>query len=326
VTEAAPFHAEVADAPEGGRGWWLTTSDGVRLRAVVWTGGTRGTAVIFPGRTEFAEKYGRVAGRLVARGFAVAVIDWRGQGLSDRHPVNPLLGYVADFREYQRDVAALMELDARLGLPEPHYMVAHSMGGCIGLRTLLERPDFRAAVFSAPMWHLQMRAATRELTSKMTRLASLVGLGGRLLPGASQQPTLLAATFEDNALTSDRATFDWCLRQITAHPELALAGPSMQWTYAALEEMARLYVAPLPRLPVLALLGGDEEVVSPSVIRKQVSRMAEGELAEFPAARHELFMERPAIVEQVWERINRFLDALPATRRSTPVDYRSAGE
>ena len=40
----------------------MTASDGVRLRAVAWRGGGQGTAVIFPGRTEFAEKYGRVAG------------------------------------------------------------------------------------------------------------------------------------------------------------------------------------------------------------------------------------------------------------------------
>ena len=39
----------------------------MRLRAVVWQGGRRGTAVVFPGRTEFAEKYGRVVGELVAR-------------------------------------------------------------------------------------------------------------------------------------------------------------------------------------------------------------------------------------------------------------------
>ena len=135
----APFHAEVADAPEGARAFWLTASDGVRLRAVAWTGGTRGTAVIFPGRTEFAEKYGRVARALVDRGFSVAVIDWRGQGLSDRYPQNPMLGYVEDFRDYQRDAAALLDLVCALGMPEPTWLFAHSMGGCIGLRTLLER-------------------------------------------------------------------------------------------------------------------------------------------------------------------------------------------
>ena len=44
----------------------------------------KGTVCIFPGRTEFIEKYFEVVRDLRARGFAVAVLDWRGQGLSDR--------------------------------------------------------------------------------------------------------------------------------------------------------------------------------------------------------------------------------------------------
>ena len=312
----APFYADVADAPEGARAFWLTASDGVRLRAVAWTGGRRGTAVVFPGRTEFAEKYGRVAAELLARGFAVAVIDWRGQGLSDRYPPNPMLGHVEDFRDYQRDVAALLALVDELGLPAPLCLVAHSMGGCIGLRTLLEGADFRSAVFSAPMWRLHMKAATRELTARMTRLAYLAGLGARLTPGARPEPTAIALGFEGNALTSDPEVFAWCLGQITAHPELALGGPSMQWTSAALQEMARLAIAPLPALPMLVLLGSVETVVSGATIRRQVARMPAAELADFPGARHEIFMERPEIVAEVWRRIDRFLAAVPARQRS----------
>lgn len=303
----------MADAPPDAEAFWITASDGVRLRAVAWRGGERGTAIVFPGRTEFAEKYGRVAGALVERGLTVLVIDWRGQGLSERHPRSPMLGHVQDFRDYQHDVAALMELDAALDLPQPRYLVAHSMGGCIGLRTLLERSEFCGAIFSAPMWRLQMRAATREVTSKMTRLANLTGFGARLMPGTRPGPTAHAG-FAENALTGDEVTFDWCVRQIATHPELSLGGPSMQWTYAALEEMARLYIAPLPRIPVLVLLGDAETVVSGAVIRNQVAKMAAGEILDLPGARHEIFMERPEILDLVWKRIDRFLENVPARR------------
>lgn len=318
MTPDAPFHADVAEAPEGAEAYWIVAADGTRLRAVAWRGGTAGTAVIFPGRTEFAEKYGRVVRRLVERGLSVLVIDWRGQGMSDRHPANPMLGHIEDFRTYQLDVAALLDLDARLELPGPHYLVAHSMGGCIGLRTLLERSDFCGAVFSAPMWHLQMRAATRELTAKMTRLANLIGLGGRLMPGTRPQPTAIAIGFDGNSLTSDADVFAWCLGQIVAHPHLSLGGPSMQWTYAALEEMARLYVAPLPRVPMLVMLGSDETVVSSSIIRNQVAKMVEGSLLELPGARHETFMESPEVQDAIWRRIDEFLALVPA-RRSRAV-------
>jgi lysophospholipase len=313
VTEAAPFFAEVASAPEGARPAWLSAEDGVRLRAVAWTGGRRGTMVIFPGRTEYVEKYGPVAARLVERGFAVLAIDWRGQGLSDRHPVTPQIGHVEDFRHYQRDVAALLGHEERLDLPRPMLMLAHSMGGCIGLRTLLERASFDAAILSAPMWHLQMAAATREITSKVARLAGSVGLGGRLTPGASPRPSALSP-FEGNPLTSDRATFEWMSAQIEAHPELGLGGPSMQWTYAAIEEMARLYVAPLPSLPAVVFLGTEERVVSASVVRAQVSKMPAGKLVVCPGARHEIFMEPEAVQDEVWRRIDDFLATLPGRR------------
>ena len=309
MTEAAPFFAEVADAPDGADVAWLTASDGARLRAAAWAGGARGTAVIFPGRTEYIEKYGRVVGRLVTRGLSVAVIDWRGQGLSDRYPANPMLGHVEDFRDYQRDVAALLAWDKARALPRPFHLVGHSMGGCVGLRSMLERADFRSAIFSAPMWHLRMRMATRELTARATKFANMMGLGARLMPGASPRPTPLVSGFQDNVLTSDPEQFAWAVRQITTHPELSLGGPSMQWTRAALEEMARLYVAPVPRLPVLALVGTEEAVVSTSVVRKQVAAMAAGEFVTLAGGRHELFMERPDIQAELWTRIDTFLAA-----------------
>ena len=307
MIEPAPFHADVADAPDGGRAFWLHAQDGLRLRAALWDGGAQGAAIVFPGRTEYIEKYGRVVRRLTERGLSVAVIDWRGQGLSDRNAVAPHLGHVEDFRHYQRDVASLLAHPEVRALPGPRYMVAHSMGACIGLRTLLEGAHFSSAIFSAPMWHLQMRAATREITSKVTRFAGMLGLGQRLMPGASVRPTPLAVAFEANALTTDPEHFGWAGNQIITYPELALGGPNVHWTRAALEEMARLFVAPLPSLPVLAFLGTDETVVSASIIRSQVGRMKEGRLVTVPGARHEIFMETPAIQAQVWAEIDGFI-------------------
>lgn len=175
----APFHVGVASAPEGADAAWITATDGVRLRVVTWAGpaSPRGTAVIFPGRTEFAEKYGRLAGELATLGLAAAVIDWRGQGLSDRDRQRPMLGHVGDFGEFQQDADAfLAHLEAR-AMPRPWILVAHSMGGGIGLRRLQERGGFEAAVFSAPMWRLHIRTITREASNFAFRLAHLLGQG-----------------------------------------------------------------------------------------------------------------------------------------------------
>ena len=51
---------------------------------VATTTAKRGTVVVLGGRAEFIEKYFEVIGELLARDFAVAALDWRGQGGSAR--------------------------------------------------------------------------------------------------------------------------------------------------------------------------------------------------------------------------------------------------
>jgi lysophospholipase len=262
--------------------------------------------LIFPGRTEFAEKYGRVAGELVARGLAVAVIDWRGQGLSERHPRDAMLGHVRDFGDYQRDVAALVKLAAALQLPGPRYLLAHSMGGCIGLRALVERPDFDAAIFSAPMWGLNLHGATRGLAAMISAVAGGLRFGDRVMPGTARRAGPLP--FAGNVLTSDAEAFDWCQAQLTARPELGLGSPSIAWTGGALRAARLVALGPMPPVPALVLLGSEEVVVSPTDVRRVARRMPQGELVELAGARHEIFMERSEITREVWRRVDALLD------------------
>lgn len=302
---AAPFHAEVADAPPGAEALWLHAEDGVRLRAVLWRGGGRGTALVLPGRTEYVEKYGRVAGRLRALGLTVAVIDWRGQGLSDRHPKWPQFGQIEDFVTYQRDVAALLGHPALAEAPRPLLLLCHSMGSTIGLRALIERPGIAAAVFSAPMWGIAVRPAARALLGPVTGAAMILGLGPRAMPGSGGRG---APAFEANRLTTDRAAFDWAARQVAAHPELALGPPSVHWTRAAFRETARLARLPSPDRPMLGFLGAEEAVVSPEAIKARFAAAPDGLLIPCPGARHEILMERAEIQTLVWARIAAFLD------------------
>lgn len=312
----APFFASVAEAPAGAESFWTVTGDGVRIRTVFWRGGARGTFFIFSGRSEYVEKYGRVIALLVARGFSVAAFDWRGQGLSTRPARNPMLGHVADFLDYQRDWAAVRAAAGKADLPRPYFMAAHSMGGCIGLRSL-DGTFFSGAVISAPMWNLRMKEVTRRITARLGPLARLPALSECRLPGTTRLPSALALAFEGNVLTGCADHFAWFGRQLRAHPGLGLGGPTVRWICAALEEMGRLPLQPLPRVPVLILLGTDERVVCPEMIRLQTGRMAEAELAVLEDARHEIFMERPEIRERLWPVIDAFLDRIetPGSRQ-----------
>lgn len=84
----APLYTEIAQGPCGGKAYWLSAEDAVRLRVGHWAAtpgtSTKGTVLIFPGRTEYIEKYGLIARELSDQGFHSLAIDWRGQGLADR--------------------------------------------------------------------------------------------------------------------------------------------------------------------------------------------------------------------------------------------------
>ena len=79
------------EVPEGLNAGELTTSDGMRLRYALLDppADCRGTVCILPGRADFIERFFETIEDLRRRRFAVAILDWRGQGGSQRPFKNP---------------------------------------------------------------------------------------------------------------------------------------------------------------------------------------------------------------------------------------------
>ena len=287
----APLHAEVADAPPGGYAFWLTASDGVRIRAAHWPGGVRGTVVIVPGRTECIEKYGRVVADMVAAGYHAVVIDVRGQGLAARLLPDAMVGHVGGFPDYCKDMQALLPLLEKL--PQPRFLLAHSMGGTIALRALLQGFPVARAAFSSPMWGIRFARGMAPLARGMAGLASLFGRGGGYATGTGPVTYLLAAPFKGNTLTTDEATWDWMKRQVIAHPDLSLGGPSFRWVQAALAECRALSHLAAPDVPALAILGSAEKIVDAQAIQRRMATWPGSRLVILPGAEHEVLMEAP---------------------------------
>src|SRR5262245_27217009 len=111
-------------APSGAVTGTIETSDGIRLRVARWEATVapqRGTVCLFQGRTEFIEKYFETIADLRRRGFAVATLDWRGQGLSQRLVDNPAKGHVRSFRDFDRDLDAFMRQVVEPNCKPPYY-------------------------------------------------------------------------------------------------------------------------------------------------------------------------------------------------------------
>ena len=126
--------------PEGIVTGTLKTPDGVSLRFARWLppAGRRGTVCILPGRSEWIEKYFETVRDLRARGFSVAILDWRGQGLSDRALPDRRRGHVRNFSEYDLDLETLMREVVLPDCPPPLFAIGHSMGATVLLRAAFQ--------------------------------------------------------------------------------------------------------------------------------------------------------------------------------------------
>lgn len=307
---AAPLFDDIAEGPPGGRAIWCTAADGRRIRLAFWPApGAKGTVLLIPGRTEYIEKYGPAAVHLGARGYATAVMDVRGQGLADRLVPDAMMGHVDRFADYQHDLRACLAALPELGRPLPLFLMAHSMGGAIGLRALIEGFPVRAAVFSAPMWGIHMSPAMAPVARVIGTAARAARLGIRYAPTTGPDTYVLAAPFEGNTLTHDPDMWAFMVRQARARPDLTLGGPSLHWLDAALTETRWLSRQPAPALPCLATLGTAEQIVDRARIRARMAAWPGGVLDLVEGAAHETMMETPAIRARFYDAAAALFDA-----------------
>jgi lysophospholipase len=274
----------------------------VRLGHRLPQGRPYGTVVVLPGRAEFIEKYGETLGELTAEGFAVAILDWRGQGGSDRFIDQRYRGHVVQVDDYLADLTAVLERLQKLSLPRPYLILAHSMGGHIALRHLHDHPDsFAGAVLTAPMFGIQLRPTPEPVARALCRAAVALGAATRYAPG-QRDFDLTRFVFATNKLTSCPERYAGFLRQLAATPELALGGVTFGWLGAALRSLAAVrrpgYLEAI-ETPILVCQAGIERIVSNRAQEETVRRLPHGRLLRFPEAKHELLLERPEIRQQV---------------------------
>ena len=302
-------------APPGARTRWLKTADGVRLRTAVWFPAgeqRRGTIVLLGGRSEFIEKYFEVIGELLARGFAVATMDWRGQGLSDRLLDDARKGHIDDFATFDADLAQFMEEVVAAEMPLPWVALAHSMGGHLVLRAAHDHPDwFAGLILLAPMLGLNLggKAAQAALRA-YAKMASALGGGSAYVLGGG--PKSAADTdFEHNILTSDVRRYARVQAIERARPDLALGAATIGWLKAALASIDRLSEADYlgsVRMPILMVEAGRDALITSSSLGHAAQCLPRAELLTIGDARHEILIERDELRRRFWAAFDRFIE------------------
>lgn len=303
MSAGAPLVA-TADAPipAGGAAEWFVGADGARLRAALFVPSARvhGSVVLSPGRTEPIEKYFEVVEVLNARGFAVLVHDWRGQGLSHRMLADRSLGHAVGRRDFLADYLALIAaFETRL--PRPWIALGHSMGGCLTLLALASGEDrFAGAILSAPMLGLITGATPRPLGRALARVLTGLGRGGAPIQRASAAPL---AAFETNILTHDRARYARNLAQVAACADLALGSPTWGWldfAFSAVGELERGAAVSRIATPLTVVAAGEDKLVDNAGLRRVTARVPMGRYVECAGAYHEILQETDAIQAVFW--------------------------
>lgn len=304
ILEPAPLVATPgAPIPEGGEAHWLRAYDELRLRAAYFppSGAARGSVVLSPGRTEPIEKYFEVVQELQARGFAVLVHDWRGQGLSGRLSDDPLKGCANGWRPFLADYETVIEAFADR-LPKPWIAMGHSMGGGLTSLALTEGEGrFSAAVLSAPMLGLNLGGRDPKLTRWIAWLMTVIGRE-EAYPAPPTDPW--ADVFEGNALTHDRARWERTRAQFAEAPELMLGSVTWGWLCFALFLGHRIETSRRVEsltLPVTIVAAGEEKLVANAASKAFAARVKTGRWLEVPGAYHEILQETDAVRAVFWQ-------------------------
>jgi lysophospholipase len=238
----------------------LKTPDGVSLRFARWAPppGRKGTVCLFQGRSDFIEKYFETVRDLRARGFAVATLDWRGQGMSDRALLDRRKGYVRSFSEYQIDLDCFIREIVLPDCPSPIFALGHAMGATVLLRAAHAGLRwFDRMVLLAPMIALPGMPHSRP-TRMLVRALRLMGLGTSYVPGGGPA-VVMQRPFSGNVFTSDPVRYARNVAVLEAEPSLAIGSPTVAWTDSAFRVMREMGEPRYPlqiRQPILIIAAG----------------------------------------------------------------------
>ncbi|MBN8913562.1 MAG: alpha/beta hydrolase [Rhizobiales bacterium] len=293
----------------------LKTRDGARLRFVRWDatrGPRRGTVCLLGGRGEFVEKYFEVVADLRRRGFAVATMDWRGQGGSSRALANPLKGHVGSFSEYDSDLTVFMKEIVLPDCPPPFLALGHSMGANVLLRNAA-RPGswFERMILCSPMIAIadQRVGYPQVLARAYAEIGCLLGFGRSYIRGGSDR-IVEQGPFDGNLLTSDRERWYRNKAVLDTNPALGLGSPTIGWLRAAYRSMGLVSsegFAASVKVPMMIFVAGKDEIVSSRASEDFAVGLKVGTHVLLPSARHEILQEADSIRLRFWAAFDAYL-------------------
>ena len=312
--EHAPLiEIEGLKCPKGEAHFFNLNGDN-KLRVAFWNlSSSKGTIFLQSGRTEFIEKYYEVISEFIDRGYAVAMMDWRGQGLSSRVSKNIRIGHIDNFKTFDDDFIKIVEECFKTRCPSPFIGFGHSMGGCLLASYFIsEKNVLEKCILCAPMVSVRANALSRRIV-KLLGLLDNIGYGSFPMqkPSWDSEDGWIEEPFEDNALTTDRERFERSFKFLKKCPELGVKGITVGWLKHALNrtnQFKKIQWNIAIKRPLLLLDATEDKLVN-SHLNKEL--LGQSDLVEIKSlkSQHEIMMETDEIRDEAWKSIDNFLNS-----------------
>ncbi len=255
--------------------------------------------VCLQGLGEFSEKYYELARWCNANNMAFWVFDWAGQGKSHRYLDNPQKRHSTGFDEDIDDLHYLITEYIKHSSVHPDRgriplaMIAHSMGGNLGLRYLQKHPDtFECAAFSAPMTGIkafekipQYVALASTYLLKLFAGKSYIATGGDWVRNAK---THILSSDPIRSLINDL----W----FEKNDDLRCGDITFRWLYDAQKSCISVQKhAPSIKTPCFFGIPKHDALIDNKISKKIINSMDNASAADYPDAYHEILMEKDNI-------------------------------
>ena len=297
--------------PQGAQVNRWTAPDGWELRAFAWPAATatpRGSILFEGGRGDIFEKYLEVFAHWHDQGWTITSFDWRGQGGSGRLTQAGNCGHIDDFGRFVGDLRDFYA-EWAVATPGPHVVMAHSMGGHIVLRAMIEgavTPD--AAVLIAPMLGVKSPLGMGE---RLARLMGGVGDSSRPAWKGNEKP--YTTETRHSLLTHDAERYADEIWWQARNPENVTGPPSWRWLIEAFKSMREMRNSPrlkTMKVPTLMLVAEADGLVDPKAALAIGPKLPEARVVRFgKESAHEILREADKVRNRAIGEIDLFLAA-----------------
>ncbi len=131
--------------------------------------------VILTGKKEFAEKYVEIIDNFVKKDFAVYLMEWRGQGNSEKLLSDKNLFHSNNTDDFKNDLNHFIKNVIKEHNHQEMYAYAHSMGGAVLSLFAIENPQvFKKLILTAPMYAI--KGLNYKLAYYLLKIPFILGL------------------------------------------------------------------------------------------------------------------------------------------------------